>query len=73
LAEIQVILTILLKTARLAATTIPAQWQVTQHNLFLLIDVYGGTCGLHLLGPYNAVSWSLRKAVKTAQGQEHNF
>ena len=66
--------TILLKIARLAAATaIAALWQVTQYNLFLLIDVYGETCGLHLLGPYNGVSWYLRKAVKTAQAQECNF
>jgi uncharacterized protein (DUF1501 family) len=73
LVEIQV-LTILLKIARLAAaTTIAAQGQGIKYNLFLLIDVYGGTSDLHLLSPYNGVSWSLRKAVKIAQDQEHNF
>jgi len=66
--------TILLKIARLAAaTTIAAQWQVTQYNLFLLIDVYGGTCGIHLLVPYNGIRWSLRKALKTAQAKNTIF
>ena len=77
LAEIQVFFffpTISLKIVRHAtATTIAAQWQVTQCDLFLFIDVYGGICGLHLLVPCHGVSWSFWKAVKTAQDQEHNF
>ena len=52
----------------------PVRHRVPSHfNWTLLFDVYGGTCGLHLLGPHNGVSWHLRKAVKTAQDREHNF
>jgi hypothetical protein len=52
----------------------PARQRVSSHfNLTLLIDVYGGTCGLHLLGTHNVVSWYIQKGVKTAQDREHNF